>query len=1119
MAVQTITKPQGQSVNIAVEPGQTIAFDFDIGTSSFERMGNDLAVSLDSGEQLVLSNFFVGDAGGSLPPLQLADGTEISSGDFLVAMAPDMDLTPAADAATAGSGINAYTDGAGSLVNGLDLSDDLGSFYWGPENNAGTEEYSGISAAGGGALPPPPPSNPAYNARAVLYSSGDVADFHIRTDSTKAVDTISSVNGLVKLNNGDITDLTAPPESDGSYMMGFKGADLSTFPGGKAYDYITITYTDGSTEVIQLVVTDSKASYSSADENAANPPGTPGNTIVGEWHTQVGGVVGTGGGDRTMSNGTSNTYDGSNSTNDEVWMKGMRAHHDSSIANEKNIIKGGTGNDKVYITGGVSAYGDPDKNDNVSNTISLSLDKDDDSSITAGGTVYAEAGGANTMTAGTIGVRVTTGSFAVKGVGGENDLNAGTGGIQIEAIGSNLMVGLEAFNQTKTTPMGEEIYVGSNKLTSEGNIKVEVTGGKEAIGLHAVKGTASNELGAARDIELIVKGSESSTGLSAYGGEASNTLTADGKVTIDVTGRQGDQRSSHGMKAGDDEPSSEAGGKNIINAADVEITVKSTSPEAGVSQQTQHNSGMFAWSKESGITAVNEISASNSVVIDVSNDGYGAIGMKAGGTIGPAGDPTGSSYQVQHALNSIEVKDGSGNITGSVEINLSGNTSMGMSANSTDRTDTDIDYDKRDGNSITASTVTIDTSGTQNFAYGMHADNNATNTITANVVNITAATDNYNAYSKGLNSFGMYAGNSQNTGSYADKPGATNLIQAASDAITVTITAKNGPTADGFAMYAAQNGINVIRGGNGADNITLNGGIHAAGDGQNIISTGVGDGTADTGNDIIVINGNISAAGDGQNVINTYGGSDTITLNGKVGAEALIIDMGDGTDKLILKADSFAEFKDYYDDWLTNLDSDTFKGIEMVTPDVTDPNEYQDVYDYLTDIFASYPNIDIDVVYALDVFMSSSGIDSITGSYAGSGGISTLGVDGLLDTDTASELSLSNLVGIVEGFEHIDLSGDSADILSIDSLLTDLEMDTSINGNTLPSDITGLDVENGMSLRVTGDAGDEVHINHTVWQNSGTTYDVGGQTYSVYTSNLSDADGQYLLLQTGLTIM
>ncbi|MDR0826400.1 MAG: hypothetical protein LBN33_00775, partial [Desulfovibrio sp.] len=169
MATQLISAPEG-TYSVKVDLASTLTFAFDIQTSSFDREGDNLIITLEDGRKVVLEDFFIVEKeGDDLPTLQLADGTEVASADFLLSMNPDLDVT--ASGATAGSGSD-YADNAGEGLDGVDGMGKLGTDHWsGGVSHADpiylTDNEGDVLGAVNGqrsdsvnTLPPPPPVTP-----------------------------------------------------------------------------------------------------------------------------------------------------------------------------------------------------------------------------------------------------------------------------------------------------------------------------------------------------------------------------------------------------------------------------------------------------------------------------------------------------------------------------------------------------------------------------------------------------------------------------------------------------------------------------------------------------------------------------------------------------------------------------------------------------------------------------------------------------------------------------------------------------------------------------------------------------------------------------------------------
>lgn len=134
MSQYIISVPTARTVHtIALENTPTIKLDFNPAETQVERTDNDLSLQFPNEGTVILSDFFVTN-GAELPTLVLQDGTEITSADLLASLDPTMDISTAAGLTTASSsGLNAYGDGSGDLLDGLDRLGSLESMFWSGE--------------------------------------------------------------------------------------------------------------------------------------------------------------------------------------------------------------------------------------------------------------------------------------------------------------------------------------------------------------------------------------------------------------------------------------------------------------------------------------------------------------------------------------------------------------------------------------------------------------------------------------------------------------------------------------------------------------------------------------------------------------------------------------------------------------------------------------------------------------------------------------------------------------------------------------------------------------------------------------------------------------------------
>ncbi|MDL2210329.1 hypothetical protein LJC26_05955 [Desulfovibrio sp. OttesenSCG-928-O18] len=148
--VLTVPTPAaGDTLSLTMVPGSGLHLSFNPDQATASRSGNDLTFELDNGGSVTITDFFVVGEGGQLPTLILPDGEEVPAA---VALAGgDMDLSTAAGPAAGsdpGSGINAYADDPGSLIDGISRLGSLGTIYWTRETEV-PEAYSDFEYPGG----------------------------------------------------------------------------------------------------------------------------------------------------------------------------------------------------------------------------------------------------------------------------------------------------------------------------------------------------------------------------------------------------------------------------------------------------------------------------------------------------------------------------------------------------------------------------------------------------------------------------------------------------------------------------------------------------------------------------------------------------------------------------------------------------------------------------------------------------------------------------------------------------------------------------------------------------------------------------------------------------------
>ncbi len=271
-----------------------------------------------------------------------------------------------------------------------------------------------------------------------------------------------------------------------------------------------------------------------------------------------------------------------------------------------------------------------------------------------------------------------------------------------------------------------------------------------------------------------------------------------------------------------------------------------------------------------------------------------------------------------------------------------------------------------------SSTVAGDVGGSAvaMFAMGSGAMG-GTNTVKADTVNIGAVAD----AAEGAT---VDSGNAYGMLSYVYYASST----TAQSTNTVRIDVAVGEGKDAYAMFAnGRNASNTITGSAHDDVVDITGGLHAVNGGTNRIDGGDGD-------DTISVTGSFSSAGGGTNVIDAGAGDDTIILNGAVGSGSLTLHAGDGYDTLVLHADSYVAFEEFYSDWLLG----TFGDMSIEAVRVVMHGAGQSDLDALRDLFGnsvfdgadvSYEVADGTVVHGAAALAVLSGVDAESSGHAG----------------------------------------------------------------------------------------------------------------------------------------
>lgn len=813
-------------------------------------------------------------------------------------------------------------------------------------------------------------------------------------------------------------------------------------------------------------------------------------TAGGDDNVKVGSIMRADGGDNIIDTGAGN---------DDVtvgsWMYAINGGHNKvdlgagddnmtvnqhvqSRAGSSNNIDLGSGNNSLTIEGSnLWAYGGH-------NTVTSA---DGNNVVNIGAEMSASFGGTNEILLGTGDDSVTVSSM-MRADGGDNIIDTGAGADEISVNG--FMYATNGGSNTVNADEGSIIVNGSvyaweehgtatssfNSLTAGWNIRVDNSGSSSnnLTAVQALRHDAQNSLTAQG--EMLINASNSkggATGVYGEGDTSSNIISAGESVNVYVYSNTGDNSSN---------TTHEAMGMWANQGSKLEVTAQ--------------NGNIAVIAAGVGKSSATALSGNHSTVLSAQN---GSVNLHAAGARGAAGIHGSADINAGYGVSVVA----SASQGGAVGIN-----SLGYS---------DVDIDVKAGGGTVS--INADASGElaggssyhMRDAYAIKTSNTSSTTIDADIINVGAIvsgqdsdfnayamyTDGYAAtdatktvlsgdyvemygitYGSG-NAYGMYA---TVTGTSVGKETA-NIIQAASNdhPIVVSIVTEVGSSGDAVAMFASGKGaINHIKGSDLGDTISIHGNIHAESGGVNLIDAGNGDNVVD-------ITGDISGS---LNRIVTGSGDDTITLDGAVARGSLTLITGGGHDVLILAAGSIEEFNSNYQDWLENVSSGNFSGVESINVMINSDNLDLAALEWLTDAF--------------------SGVEVV---FDGKGGMDILNVDGFGD----GHLNLSELADLTDGFEVVDLRGGNDNVLNIDSLLNGMKIDGGLDSSLIGENDMGDGIKqllNGSVLRVNGDEGDSVTLGDGWSGNSAGSVVYDNISYDVYTND--QQDGQYLLIQAGL---
>ena len=444
------------------------------------------------------------------------------------------------------------------------------------------------------------------------------------------------------------------------------------------------------------------------------------------------------------------------------------------------------------------------------------------------------------------------------------------------------------------------------KVTGSRGISLNVSAeAAEATAMYSANGASNNINTANGDISITAASASTAYAMNSEDGLNAVSAGAKGNITVRAEG----QAAAMGLMVGES-------GVNRISATGGNILVEAVSAGSamgaasfgGLNELGAKASGLVTLRAEGGRDAVaaaayvanaqNTLSAVNGgIVVEAASSGGSAKGLLANG---------GTNSATATGIGTISVTaEGYGKATALDA------TSGGVNA-----------LQSKSGDISVAAEV----AAADGKAYGMFASGGGQNTVTTGTgaISVTIV-----AQAGALeNSWAMFA-----------RDGGSNIITANSTAAKMSRIDIDG------GMFADKGGLNSITTGAGADVVTVTGGMlaanadEAAGVGRNVISTG-------KGSDVVNISGGVGTQGAGayagQNLVNTGAGDDVIRLavTGAIGVGSLIIQAGAGHDILTLVADSAAAFREFYQDWLTDLFANVKdNSIEEITVEGVDASE------------------------------------------------------------------------------------------------------------------------------------------------------------------------------------
>lgn len=181
MTQLSLTLPTQGQKNITIAPEQALKLDFPVVEANFDRVDNALRISSPHKGELIIQDFFVTSDDAELPLFLLEDGTTVAAADFLQAMNPNMNIATAmGPSTTPSSGVNAYGDGTGELIDGvssLDAQSGLagwnGALTQGQSVNKNTNPIGDLIGSGAPATPVDP-ANPEKPVARFIEEQGEM---------------------------------------------------------------------------------------------------------------------------------------------------------------------------------------------------------------------------------------------------------------------------------------------------------------------------------------------------------------------------------------------------------------------------------------------------------------------------------------------------------------------------------------------------------------------------------------------------------------------------------------------------------------------------------------------------------------------------------------------------------------------------------------------------------------------------------------------------------------------------------------------------------------------------------------------------------------------------------